>query len=95
MFEQDLGSLEDSQLNGVIQKELPGQTQPEGVKVCREINTTGVNLSFWHNCLHPAQARNKTISSVALEKKYPKRNQPKPNQPMQHTTKQTKNPPSN
>lgn len=38
----------------------------------REINTTGVKLSFWHKCLHPAQARNKNISSVALERKNPK-----------------------
>lgn len=73
MFEQDLGSLEGSQLNGVVQKELPGQTQAEGVTVDREINTTGVKPSFWHKCLDPAQARNKNNSSVTLERKNPKK----------------------
>lgn len=44
-----------------------------------------------------SQARNKNISNVALKKKKNKKqqmNQPKPNQPTQHATKQIKNPPN-
>lgn len=47
-------------------------------------------MSFWQKCLHPTQARNKNISSVALEKKNPKTNKAKTNQSTQHTIKQMK-----
>lgn len=54
VLEQDLGSLEETQLNWVVQEEVTGQMQAEGVIVYREIDTTGLNFSLWHKCLDPA-----------------------------------------